>query len=157
MDKELMPYKDLLNRKGYRFTIQKQLVLKAIIQSNTHQNVKEIYNAVHDSRVGLATVYRNLKIFEQLDIVKEININGVSYYELKIFSGKPLHIHLKCSNCHRIIDMNDKNLALEYLKLNRKVEEISNFEIYDVNIMLMGLCKQCKEEKECQDQPNSDM
>ncbi len=157
MDKVLMPYNSLLEKNGYRFTTQKQLVLKAVIQSNTHLTVKQIYKLVHGKRVGLATVYRNLKIFEELGIVKEINVDGVTYYELKIFSGKPLHIHLKCSKCNHIIDMNDRSLDVEYLKLNRKVEASKDFEIYDTNIMLEGLCKQCREDKTCQDQPNTDM
>lgn len=144
MDKGLVPYKDLLEKNGYRFTIQKQLVLNAVIQSNTHLNVKEIFKAINDKRVGIATVYRNLKIFEELGIVKEINVDGTSYYELKKFSGNPLHIHLKCIKCNKMIDMNDKNIAIDYLKLNWKIEENSDFEIHDTNIMLMGLCKQCK-------------
>ncbi|MDU5012214.1 MULTISPECIES: hypothetical protein [Clostridium] len=28
-------------------------------------------------------------MFKRLGIAKELNINGVNYYEMKIFSGKP--------------------------------------------------------------------
>ena len=68
---------------------------------------EEIYQRVKNDKIGLATVYRSLKLFERLGIVKEIPMDGVKYYELKIYSKKPLHIHFKCSNCNVIIDIDD--------------------------------------------------
>jgi Fe2+ or Zn2+ uptake regulation protein len=55
---------------------------------------------------------------------------------MKIFSGKPLHIHFKCSKCDSIIDIDDKLINLEYIKLNKVVEEIGNVEVNDVDIVL---------------------
>ncbi|EKO1911321.1 transcriptional repressor [Clostridium botulinum] len=102
--------------------------------------------------IGIATIYRNLKIFERLGIVKELNINGVNYYEMKIFSGKPLHIHFKCLKCNSIIDIDNSKLDLEYLKLSRFMEHSEDLEIHDANILFLGLCSRCKEEEKCQDQ-----
>ena len=42
--------------------------------------------------------------------------------------------------------------AVEYLKLNKAIEEINDLEIYDVDIMFIGLCKKCRKEKERQEQ-----
>ena len=63
---------------------------------------------------------------------------------MKIFSGKPLHIHFKCSKCDSIIDIDNKDLNLEYIKLNKKVEKENNLDVFDVNIMLIGTCSKCK-------------
>jgi Fe2+ or Zn2+ uptake regulation protein len=147
MDKDLSWYKKLFKKKGYKFTTQKRIVLLEIINANTHLSVNEIYDKIKDRNVGLATVYRSLKLFNELDIIKQINIGNVSYYEMKIFSGKPLHIHFKCSNCDSIIDIDNKYLNLEYIKLNKKVEEENNLQVNDVNIMLIGVCSKCKEDK----------
>lgn len=155
MDKQLSFYKTLIEKKGYRYTSQKQSILEAIIHSDTHLSVKEIFEKVKHKNIGLATVYRSLKVFEDLGIVKEIITNGKSYYEIKIFSGKPLHIHFKCHKCDRIIDINDYTLDLEYLKLNSKIETKNNLEIHDANFMLVGLCSNCREDEKCLDQPNS--
>ena len=157
MDKEIAPFKALIERKGYRFTAQRRKILKEILVANTHLSVKGIYERVRKESIGLATVYRNLKCFEALGIVKEINEKGLSYYEKKIYSGQPLHIHFKCSSCNCIMDIDDPTLDLEYLRINRRIEENSQLEIYDANIMLIGICSKCREDKEeCQGQPNLD-
>lgn len=75
---------------------------------------------------------------------------------MKIFSGKPLHIHFKCYKCNSIIDIDSHNLNSDYLKLNRKIEIDNNLEIYDSNIMFIGLCSNCREELKCQDQQNAE-
>ena len=147
MKDELSFYKNILDKNGYKFTTQKRLILNVIINSKTHLTAKEIYLGLKDSSIGMATVYRSLKLFGKLDIIKEISANNTSYYEKKIFSANPLHIHFKCSKCNSIIDIDDVDLNLEYIKLNSKVEKENNLEIHDMNIMLVGLCDKCKEDK----------
>ena len=144
MDKDLSLYKKLFEKNGYKFTTQKRIVLLEIINANTHLSVNEIYDKIRNRNIGLATIYRSLKLFNELDIIKQINIDNVSYYEMKIFSGKPLHIHFKCSKCDSIIDIDNKDLNLEYIKLNKKVEKENNLDVFDVNIMLIGTCSKCK-------------
>ncbi|MGO5065281.1 Fur family transcriptional regulator [Clostridium sp. FAM 1755] len=154
MSTQLEYFKKLIEEKGYKFTFQKKIILKILVNSSIHLNVEEIYNEIKKENIGIATIYRNLKIFEELGIVKEFNIEGINYYEMKIFSGKPLHIHFKCLKCNSIIDMDNGKLNLEYLKLNRDIECSENLEIYDVNMLFLGLCSRCKEEEKCQDQLN---
>ncbi|MCR1933287.1 Fur family transcriptional regulator [Clostridium tepidum] len=152
MSTQLDYFKNLIEKKGYKFTFQKKSILRTLIESSTHLNVEELYNKIKKDNIGIATIYRNLKVFERLGIVKELNINGVNYYEMKIFSGKPLHIHFKCLKCNSIIDINDSKLDLEYLKLSRDMEYKENLEVHDANILFLGLCSRCKEEGKCQDQ-----
>ena len=144
MDKDLSLYKKLIKNKGYEFTIQKRMLLLEMINANTHLSVKQIYERIKDKNIGLATVYRSLKIFNELGIVKKINIDDINYYEIKILSGKPFHIHFKCNKCNSIIDIDDLELDLSYIKLNKKIEEENNLEIHDVDITLTGLCSKCK-------------
>ncbi|MBW6411210.1 Fur family transcriptional regulator [Clostridium weizhouense] len=148
MDKDISFYKDIIQKNGHKFTMQKRIVLLEIINSKTHLSAKEIYEKVKNENIGFTTIYRSLKLFSDLGIIKEINIDGISYYEIKIFSGKPLHIHFKCSKCNSIIDIDDNYLNLEYIKLNRKVEEKKAVEVNDVDIMLIGICNRCKEDED---------
>jgi Fe2+/Zn2+ uptake regulation proteins len=147
MEKDLIYFKKIIENKGYKFTRQKQCVLKTLIKSSIHLNAEEIYINVKNYSVGLATVYRSLKMFSELNIIKEISINGVNYYEMKIFSGKPLHIHFKCIKCNSIMDIDNKSLELDYLRLNNKIEKENNLIVSDANIMLIGLCSKCREDK----------
>ncbi|SHH22888.1 Fur family transcriptional regulator [Tepidibacter thalassicus] len=144
MDDKVLSIKNLIERKGYKFTKQKRVILEELIKSNTHLNSKQIYDKVKDRKIGLATVYRTLSLFSEIGIVKEINIDGVSYYELKMYSKKPLHIHFQCVKCNSIIDIDDNNLNLQYLKICREIENKNNVDIYDIDIMLVGICDKCK-------------
>ncbi|GAE90665.1 Fur family transcriptional regulator [Acetivibrio straminisolvens] len=141
----------LIEKNGFKFTKQRKLILEQFFLADRHLSVEEIYQRLKENNIGLATVYRNVKIFNGIGIVKGIVVDGVSYYELKIYSKKPLHIHFQCVKCNDIIDIDERKVALEYLKLNKAIEDINDLEIYDVNIMLVGLCKRCREENECQD------
>ncbi len=154
MNNDLIPIKKLLRKNGYKFTLGKRIILEVILKSDIHLNAKEIYEKTKEKNIGLATIYRALKVFNELGIVKEINVNGINYYEMKIFSGKPLHIHFKCYKCNSIIDIDSQNLNFDYLKLNKRIEEESNVEIYDSDIMFIGLCSKCREDLKCQDQQN---
>ncbi|MFZ7119633.1 MAG: Fur family transcriptional regulator [Eubacteriaceae bacterium] len=145
MNEELLSFKNLLEINGYEFTLQKRLVLRTLLENKTHLNAKEIYEKIKHNNIGIATVYRAVNTFTELGIVKEININGKSYYEMKIFSGNPLHIHFKCYKCNTIIDINSDKVNIEYLKLNKIIEDENNLEIHDINITFDGLCSKCKE------------
>ena len=141
----------LIEKNGYKFTKQRKLILEQFFLVDRHLSVEEIYQRLKENNIGLATVYRNVKIFNSIGIVKEIVVDGVSYYELKIYSKKPLHIHFQCVKCNDIIDIDERKVALEYLKVNKAIEDMNDLDIYDVNIMLIGLCKRCREVNECQD------
>ncbi len=146
LQKNLLWYQEILSRNNIKNTKQKEKILLELMQSSSHLMAEEIYQRVKNDKIGLATVYRSLKLFERLGIVKEIPMDGVKYYELKIYSKKPLHIHFKCSNCNVIIDIDDADINLDYIKLNQKVEMKRELEVNDVNITLLGLCKKCKED-----------
>ncbi|WP_234124118.1 Fur family transcriptional regulator [Clostridium hydrogenum] len=154
MENDLIMFKNLLLQNGYKFTSSRKHILKAILNSGTHLSAKEICEKVKEYHLGLATVYRALKLFNKLGIVKEITLSDRSYYELKLFSKNPLHIHFKCFKCNSIIDIDSQDLNLDYLKLSKKAETENNVEIYDSNIMFVGLCSKCKGEVKCQDEQN---
>ncbi|WP_074348524.1 hypothetical protein [Proteiniborus sp. DW1] len=54
---------------------------------------------------------------------------------------------MKCYECDNIIDISSSGLSIEYLRLNKLIEEKNDVEIFNIDIMFVGLCRQCKEEK----------
>lgn len=141
---DLLLVKRLVEKKGFRMTKQRKLILEQFFTTKGHLTAEDIYNRLKNFNIGIATVYRNVKIFTSMGIIKEIVVDGVSHYELKIYSKKPLHLHFQCLNCNDIIDIDERKVAIEYIKLNRAIENINDLEIYDVNIMLVGLCNKCR-------------
>ncbi|RDU25122.1 Fur family transcriptional regulator [Anaerosacchariphilus polymeriproducens] len=148
MKENLIQYQNILSSHGIKNTRQKKLILLELIDATSHLTAEELYQKLKEEKVGLATVYRSLKVFTNLGIVKEIPMDGLNYYELRIFSKKPLHIHFKCTNCNVMIDIDDSDINLDYIKLNQKVEMKRGFAVKDSNIVLLGLCKKCKEKLE---------
>ena len=130
---------------GYHFTHQKKLILETLLKSQIHLNVENINDILKQDKIGIATIYRGLNQFTELGITKELNINGTSFYELKIFGQKPLHIHFKCNECGDLIDIDNNEINLEYINLSNKIEEDNNIEITDTDILLRGICSKCKE------------
>ena len=144
---ELQKIKSIIERENLKFTIQKQLILEALLSSKEHMTINELHDKLKVNNIGIATLYRNLDSFKNLGIITEINVEGKAYYEMKIFGRKPIHIHFKCTNCGKIIDIEDNKLYHEYLKLNRLIEE-RDLLIYDSVVTFKGICSDCKKLKE---------
>lgn len=144
---ELQKIKSIIERENLKFTIQKQLILEALLSSKEHMTINELHEKLKVNNIGIATLYRNLDSFKNLGIITEINVEGKAYYEMKIFGRKPIHIHFKCTNCGKIMDIEDNKLYHEYLKLNRLIEE-RDLLIYDSVFTFKGICSDCKKLKE---------
>ena len=144
---ELQKIKSIIERENLKFTIQKQLILEALLSSKEHMTINELHDKLKINNIGIATLYRNLDSFKNLGIITEINVEGKAYYEMKIFGRKPIHIHFKCTNCGKIMDIEDNKLYHEYLKLNRLIEE-RDLLIYDSVFTFKGICSDCKKLKE---------
>ena len=144
---ELQKIKSIIERENLKFTIQKQLILEALLSSKEHMTINDLHDKLKVNNIGIATLYRNLDSFKNLGIITEINVEGKAYYEMKIFGRKPIHIHFKCTNCGKIMDIEDNKLYHEYLKLNRLIEE-RDLLIYDSVFTFKGICSDCKKLKE---------
>lgn len=140
---------DLIYKYGYKMTNQRKKILYTFIVNNQkHLSAEEVYEELKLKDVGIATIYRNIKIFVDLDILKEFKVDDTNYYELKMYGKKPLHIHFKCENCGCIEDIIDKKIIIQYLKINNLIEESQESQIFDADIMFRGLCKNCINKKD---------
>jgi Fur family ferric uptake transcriptional regulator len=95
-----------LKDKGYKLTPQRRAVLDVIIENEgKHMTSEEIYGLVKKEcpEIGLATVYRTLQMFEDINLVTKMNFeDGRNRYEL-IQGGRPSppssYMH-KLRECH---------------------------------------------------------
>ena len=72
----------LLKEKGFRITKQRKLMIDIILNSNG-ASCKEIYHKVvsRDSTVGSATVYRMIRLLEDIGIVKHVDMIKINSTE----------------------------------------------------------------------------
>lgn len=135
-----------IKKNGYILTKQKKLVLNILYKSQKHLSAEDIYGQLDGSNIGLATIYRALKLYSSLGIVKEIKINDTNYYEMDMFSKKPLHIHFQCMECNQIFDVDNEEMNLEVIRLTNKIQEENELQVYNIDILLKGICGNCKKQ-----------
>lgn len=134
-------FKEHISKLGYKNTIQKDYILKIIYYSNDHLSAEEIAQKIHKEfnlDIGIATVYRTLNFFEEMDLIKSLDIgDGVRRFEFKIEHEH--HDHMVCIKCGKIIEFSDEIIELNQIKIAEK----NGFVLKDHIMTIYGICHEC--------------
>ena len=120
-------------------TKHRQLILNILEEANTHLDAKDIFQQalVKDPSISLATVYRNLRLFEELGLVNGKRLDRTRcWYEIKR-SGD--HCDVVCTTCGRVIEFESPSIR----QLVGEVEKEGNFEVTKAVLYLEGHCRDC--------------
>ena len=121
-------------KKGVRLTEQRKLVAKVMSESKDHPDVDELHKRVNklDSKISIATVYRTVKLFEELGIVAKHDFKGnkARYEETK----QEHHDHLIDINTGEITEFVNDDIE----KLQKKVAEKLGYKLVDHRLELYG-------------------
>ncbi len=131
---------EVLHDSGFRVTNQRKLILEAIAhQVGWHVHPKDVYSYVkdRDENIGLATVYRTLKMLEDMDLLNKVYMMGK---QNTAPSRHGAHYHLICLKCGNITDINDSMLK----ELGDRVKNNYGFETTQAKITFYGMCSDCK-------------
>ena len=128
--------RDLTNicaQKGIKLTGQRQIIAQVIAESDDHPNVDEIYQRANllDPKIGIATIYRTVRLFEELGVIEKLEINGKARYEI---SDDNHHHHLINIKTGEIIEFENEELE----KLKVKIATDLGFELVDHKLELYG-------------------
>lgn len=129
---------------GYPLTAQRQLLLELIRDAGSHIDAKELYRRASntDESISLATVYRNLRLFQELGLVEERRLGQSSHhYELR---HPPEHQHFVCRDCGKIIEF--QNPLIDELVGSVQAEQ--GFRVTRAEFYLEGYCSQCQTSKD---------
>lgn len=133
----------IIGKSEYKLTTQRKNIIDIILKNeDKHFNCEDIYDEIReiDSNIGLATIYRTLKIFVGLDILTELNFgDGSIRYDIKCLNDGHNHHHLVCTKCGKIIEVKDDSLE----DLEREIEEIYGFQVENHKCKFTGICKDC--------------
>jgi Fur family ferric uptake transcriptional regulator len=128
-------------RLSRRRTEQRRLILEIIQQTKGHLDADEIYQQARQKSpsISLSTVYRNLKLFKELELIEEHQFDGMRRY----YENAPLskHHHLVCLGCGRIFEF--KCPSAERLK--SKISREEGFKVTDAEVRLVGYCPECQQ------------
>ena len=121
-------------------TQQRDAIRKALIGAGRPLSVNEIMDLAQSGlpRLGIATVYRNLKILQYEGEVSQVKLPGEPpRWEL---SAEGHHHHFLCRSCGRLFEVNDCPEDLP-----RILPEGYLLEEHD--ILLRGRCETCISER----------
>ena len=127
-----------LRRGGYRITPQRQLVLEAV-ERLRHGTPEEILAEVQRtaSGVNLSTIYRNLEVLEEVNLVTHAHIgHGAPTYHAV---DDHVHIHLVCDTCGAVQSIG-ASIAEDFLdELRRTTGFVTDIS----HVALHGTCGDC--------------
>ena len=141
-EKLLEEFKALLKKNGEKFTIQREIILETLYNSDEHLTPEALHQLIQkehpELKTGIATIYRTLSRLEESDIVTSLSF-GVQgkKYEL---GAKDHHDHMICTECGEITEFVDD--AIE--ERQNKIADKFGFKMTDHSMKIYGLCRNCQ-------------
>lgn len=146
MQKVISDIEDKLKENEYKLTARRELILKVLMENgDKHLSAEEVHNLVRKKEpdTGLATVYRTLELFLELDIIHAMDFgDGRKRYEFGWKKDQKCHHHhhLVCTECGAIIEVNEDLLE----ELENRVGAQYGFTVKDHHLKIFGICGKCK-------------
>ena len=131
---------ETIRNSDQRMTPQRLLLLSAIRHSGEHVTINQIHDQVKQAYpfINVSTIYRNVSILKELRLISETyKTNGEILYE---WIGGHAHLHMMCTNCNEMIEIDDKYLD----SLKQDIKKDFGFNIDIDHLAISGLCDQCK-------------
>ncbi|HSX14896.1 MAG TPA: transcriptional repressor [Candidatus Saccharimonadales bacterium] len=127
----------LLLSRGLRLTQPRKLVLDFLVNAAEPVQIHQIV-ALSGNWADRASIYRTIKLFNHLGIIKTVHRPGGDWLELgEDFS--PHHHHLVCSRCGYSQVIHSPNLEYQLAG----VAEVAGFRPLEHHVEISGLCPDC--------------
>ncbi len=115
MDAKVRQHLDtFLGSKGLRRTKPREVIIEAAFATTEHFTAEELLDMARkiDRTVSRATVYRTLSLLVESGLLREIDLGRDQTYYDPNFLEKPQHNHLICTDCDKVVEFEDDNIAV---------------------------------------------
>lgn len=141
-DKLLNDFKQLLKDNGLKFTIQREIILEMLYNSDEHLTPEALHHLIQEKHpelnTGIATVYRTLSLLEDSEMVTSLSFGAQGKkYEL---GAKDHHDHIICTKCGIITEFVDDEIE----KRQNAIAQELGFMIQDHSMQIYGICAACQ-------------
>ena len=134
-------WRSYLERKGLKTTQQREAIVDAFLRSSGHVALEDLLSSARRKhpRVGLATVYRTVKLLEEAGIAAARHFGpGQTLYE--VAEGRAHHDHLICEACGFIIEFESDEIE----QLQDTAARRLGFNVLRHRHELFGLCERAR-------------
>ena len=130
----------ILHDHGLSLTRQRFLVFE-LLEGREPLSMHDLYE-LSKGRLDRASLYRTISVFEQLGIVRRVNIGWKYKIELSDRFVEHHH-HLACLNCHKVVPINEAELEafIGSVAMNH------NFKPLEHQVEIQGLCEEMRRTK----------
>src|SRR5262247_2091907 len=137
--KQRKQLQQLLTEKKLKKTSQRALIWGALLEQKGHPSVEEIRDNLlqQGHRIGLATIYRTIKILLQSGFIRQSKLQGTTRYEPVI--KQPNHLHFICNSCGSTVEFPSRRIE----NLIRRATETNRFEERYSRYAIFGICRAC--------------
>lgn len=130
-----------LRERGERVTPARLAVVEVLANTEEHLSAEQIGERAEQLRPGIhrATVYRALDALGEFGLVTHVHLGraGTTYHLAGDLA--PRHLHLRCSECGKVLDVAGDILD----PARRKVLRELGFHLAPEQVALVGLCADC--------------
>jgi Fur family ferric uptake transcriptional regulator len=141
----LADFKNLLKENKLKFTIQREVILETLYNSDEHLTPEALHHLIQQKhpnlKTGIATIYRTLSLLEESNVVTSLSFGAQGKkYEL---GAKEHHDHLICTECGEITEFVDEEIE----KRQHAITDELGFKMLDHSMQIYGICKKCQTDK----------
>ena len=135
-----------LSKNGLKLTRQRKNILSTFLKME-HVTAEQMYRLLSrkDPHIGLATVYRTLKLLCEAGLAQEQHFGTQTQFDNVAHKGH--HDHLICTVCDKIIEFENcqiEELQEEVARNNGFTIRTHKLELYGTPMQLQnGTCKNC--------------
>ena len=138
----LNDFKLLLKKNNLKFTIQREVILETLYNSDEHLTPEGLHHLIQekepDLKTGIATVYRTLALLEESNVVTSLSFGAQGKkYEL---GAKEHHDHLICTECGKITEFVDDEIE----RRQHTITDELGFAMSDHSMQIYGICASCQ-------------
>ncbi|WP_059102559.1 Fur family transcriptional regulator [Shouchella shacheensis] len=128
-----------LKERGYKYTGKREDMLKLFAGDARYLAAKDVLDAMQDVHPGLSfdTIYRNLSLFAQLDILETTELEGEKRFRFSCQTASHHH-HLICLEC-------GKTKHFHSCPMDASIEgEFPDFQVTGHKFEIYGTCENCQ-------------
>ena len=118
---------------------QRDVVLAVVRSTMEHPTADWVFKEARRRmpRIGLGTVYRNLKQLAGAGLIREMHSGGQARFD----GNTGRHYHIRCLGCGRV---NDLPMSID-LRLEQQAGRAMNYRILGHELEVQGLCPLCQQ------------
>ncbi|GGB04744.1 transcriptional repressor [Macrococcus hajekii] len=126
-----------LKNNGYKYTDKRRDMITILAEEDKYITAKAIQFKMYEMYPGISfdTVYRNLHLFSELNIIEATEWNNEKQFRLSCAHHH--HHHFICESC-------GQTKVIEHCPLEVFKNELPGVEIKNHKIELYGLCEKCQ-------------